>query len=187
MILEWLVGRTISIAAAGLTIMTAPYGSSLRMLEKRHEDILDGKFFMEGSKIKDKKKAFNSLLKKLRSDGLIETKEGKIAITKRGRLALKIIKQKFFPKNHYQVKKDDSFKLVIFDIPEKEKAKRNWLRDSLKEMGFEMIQKSVWSGKIKIPAEFLEDLNWLRLINYVDILAVTKTGSLRQINRLKIE
>jgi DNA-binding transcriptional regulator PaaX len=181
MILEWIEAGVINIAVAGLAIMTSPYGCSLRTLEKRHEEILNGKIFIRKEQIQIKQRSFNTLFKKLQNEGLIEITKERVVLTKNGRSTLKTIKEKFLPKKDYQIKKDNSLKLVIFDIPEKERAKRDWLRESLKNMDFKMIQKSVWLGKVKIPAEFLEDLKWLKLIDYVDILAVTRTGSLRQI------
>ncbi|MBI2635441.1 MAG: CRISPR-associated endonuclease Cas2, partial [Parcubacteria group bacterium] len=70
-------------------------------------------------------------------------------------------------------------KVVIFDIPEKQKHKREWLRGQLQDLGFKMIQKSVWMGKRKFPKEFLEDIRDLKLLAYVEIFSVTKTGSMR--------
>jgi len=39
---------------------------------------------------------------------------------------------------------DKKWRIVIFDIPEKRKAKRHILRDSLIKIGFIKLQQSVW-------------------------------------------
>lgn len=73
-------------------------------------------------------------------------------------------------------------KLIIFDIPERERRKRAWLRAALKHLGFTMLQRSVWIGKATLPDAFLKDIRRLRLLPAVEILAVTKTGSIRMIH-----
>lgn len=56
--------------------------------------------------------------------------------------------------------------MVIFDIPEKKKKYREWLRDQLVGMGFNMIQKSVWFGP-GVSKEFVEYLDELRILKFV--------------------
>ena len=71
--------------------------------------------------------------------------------------------------------------IVVFDVPEKERRKRDWLRSVLKRLELKMVQKSVWIGKVKIPKELLDDLFNLKLLDYVEIFEVSKSGSLRQL------
>src|SRR3990167_838001 len=71
--------------------------------------------------------------------------------------------------------------IVIFDIPERERRKRAWLRLALKNIGLKLIQRSVWMGKVKIPKEFLDDIRELHLVNFVEIFEITKSGSLNQV------
>jgi DNA-binding transcriptional regulator PaaX len=82
-------------------------------------------------------------------------------------------------KNYFQ-KKFDSLKqfnhtfkkdapknlIVMFDIPETQKAEREWFRWHLKKFGYEMIQKSVWVGPSPLPPQFLQ---------YVDKIKLKKT------------
>jgi len=51
--------------------------------------------------------------------------------------------------------------IVIFDIPEKKKKVREWLRRQIKMWGFEIIQKSVWIGDGPLPKEFNKRLQIL--------------------------
>lgn len=131
------------------------------------------------------KARFNSLLYKLERDGLIERKDHVSALTSRGKSYLTFLKNRkkdTLPVPLYEKSDGDKFIILIFDIPEKERRKRGWLRSALKNLELKMIQKSVWAGKVKLPKTFLDDLNKLKLVNFVEIFEISKTGSLRQIN-----
>lgn len=131
---------------------------------------------------------FYSILSRLRKDGLIEREEKERkdrnsiwSITKKGRGKLLLLKEKqlFSHRTAQYLKEEDrKLKIVIFDIPERERCKRNWLNFALKNLGFEMLQKSVFIGENKIPKEFLEGLYEREMFNYVHIFEVTKTGTL---------
>ena len=90
---------------------------------------------------------FNQTIKRLKRQKLVEiiheddatlvkiTKEGKLRA-----LRYKIDKMQVEP----QRKWDRMWRVVIFDIPEKEKRMREIFRDHLKMLGFYQLQKSVW-------------------------------------------
>ncbi len=65
--------------------------------------------------------------------------------------------------------RDGHARLVMFDIPEKLKANRNYFRKHLAELGFEMYQKSVWISDL--PCEDLVKLvaKYHGLGKYVDL------------------
>ena len=71
--------------------------------------------------------------------------------------------------------------VIIFDIPEIEKYKRDLLRDALKKIGLRMLQKSVWIGKYDIPKELIDYLRRLQIIEYVQIFEVSRAGSLEDL------
>lgn len=134
------------------------------------------------------KQDYYSLIYRLKKDGLIkeEIKNNKkfFGITRNGRkklIWLKKRKKKELPKNAYCKEAGDKFIIVIFDIPEKEKRKREWLRAVLIRLELKMLQKSVWAGKIKLPKEFLDDLLKIKIIDYVEIFEISKTGSLKHL------
>jgi DNA-binding transcriptional regulator PaaX len=105
-------------------------------------------------------------------------------ITKSGRAKLKALKEKslFSPATIlYRKRSDTELKIIIFDIPEMERKKRTWLRQALRTLEFNMLQRSVWVGKKKIPKEFLRDLNERDLLPYVHVFAVNKTGTIRTV------
>lgn len=123
----------------------------------------------------------------LKKDGLIREAEGgvrRFALTKHGReklAKLKSMRASRLPRHDYDTEKADTFTIVIFDVPEREKKKREWLRGVLKHLGFSFVQKSVWLGKIKIPKDFLQDIKELNLAGCIEIFQITKTGSLRHL------
>ena len=106
-------------------------------------------------------------------------------ITKLGLEKLKSRKSKasFSKRNiNYEKKLDDKIKIVIFDIPEKERHKRAWLRAVLISLDFSILQQSVWIGKNKIPEDFLLDLREYKMLSYVQIFEISKKGSIVQMS-----
>lgn len=53
--------------------------------------------------------------------------------------------------------------LVLFDIKEKRKAEREWLRRHLVKFDYTMIQKSVWVGPSPLPREFVNYVKKIKL------------------------
>ena len=134
-----------------------------------------------------KKQAFQDLVYRLKRDGLITIEEDKKGffprITAKGNKRLQSLQNQLYrPATHYFLEKDSIIKIIVFDIPERERWKRDWLRNVLRRLKFQILQRSVWVGNAKIPRELLDDLKELNLISCVEILAITKTGSLRQMS-----
>lgn len=50
---------------------------------------------------------------------------------------------------------DGKWRMVIFDIEEKQKMAREMIRSKLKELGFGMLQKSVWISPFKIEEDLV--------------------------------
>ena len=159
-----------------IAINKAGYGASRKRIEKKFREVEQRRIINRNKEeLKRQKHSFYSLLSYLKKDGLIEKREGKWHITQLGKNKLRK------SRNHaaYKSKQADTMKIVMFDIPEQERWKRAWLREALIGMGFQLVQKSVWAGKRKLPQEFLEDLREYKMLGYIDILTVTKSGSLR--------
>lgn len=66
--------------------------------------------------------------------------------------------------------------LISFDIPEKHKKARDWLRNQIKYWDFEMIHKSLWLGNGPLPKEFNERLKQLGVFENVRIFKVRKAS-----------
>lgn len=124
-------------------------------------------------------KKYRLLFYKLKQDGLIAEINRKTTLTLKGKSKLEQLRNRFiFPEPDYPKESSPRSIIVVFDIPESLRDKRSWLRSALKNLRFKMIQQSVWSGKNKIPVEFLNDLHAMNLSRYVEIFEVVKYGSL---------
>jgi len=127
------------------------------------------------------KKAIGRLIK----NGYLEKKENRYHITTKGEkhlYALVLHANNQTNVATHKKKWDKKWRIVIFDVPEKERVTRNSLRGILVETGFVMIQHSVWvypfrcdevvalmKFKLKlgrravyIIADAIEDDEWLR-------------------------
>lgn len=128
------------------------------------------------------KQQFYALLSKLKKQGLVESKKSDRGIfwkvTKIGFGRLANWREN---RTDYEVSSDNKLKIIAFDIPEKERRKRAWLREVLRLLGFRMLQKSLWVGKSKIPEDFLSALKRKNLIEYIHILELGKTGTLLEL------
>lgn len=68
--------------------------------------------------------------------------------------------------------------IVSYDIPEKERRKRAWMRMCLVGMECEKIQQSVWMAKGTIDEDFIRALRERDLLGKTHIFAVTKQGTI---------
>lgn len=155
----------------------APYSKMDRNYRKR-----EGARLAKQLEYKERQRFFN-LISKLKREGFIERKERSWQITHLGKDKFKKISndsKRFIDRPKYERVADKVMRLIIFDIPESEKMKRNWLRDVLTNLGFRMLQKSVWLGEVKIPEDFLEDLRRLRIFQFIHIFAVYKSGTIKE-------
>ncbi|OGI78592.1 hypothetical protein A3C57_00845 [Candidatus Nomurabacteria bacterium RIFCSPHIGHO2_02_FULL_33_12] len=115
-------------------------------------------------------KSFNSNLHRLQNKGLIKLDNKNILINKEY-LGLHT---KF--KNIEAKPTGESKILVLFDIPEKKRKIRDWIRLQLKLWDFKMIQQSVWMGNGPLPKEFGDHLNLLGVKNCVKVFKISKTN-----------
>lgn len=68
--------------------------------------------------------------------------------------------------------------ILMFDVPESRKAKREWLRRQLGIFGYTMIQKSVWVGPSPLPAEFKSYLKRIGLAEHVKTFRLARSYTL---------
>jgi DNA-binding PadR family transcriptional regulator len=186
-ILEQLADSAIEFGNFAEAVITSGYGASRTRIAYNQENIRRTRR-QKNISVVDERRVYN-LLYRLRKDGLVEenVRNGSrlIKVSPKG---LEWLKKLRIRKSHalpsavaYRPEKDQIIKIILFDIPERERARRNWLREVLKRLGFRMLQESVWIGKAKVPKELLNDLFRLKLLPYIEIIGVTKQGSLRPI------
>ena len=127
------------------------------------------------------KRQVSNTLQHLRRKGLVSydgsvwsiTEEGKkFYREKGGRMVFRFFQSDERKGN--KGKKDDKQILILFDIPEKERRKRDWLRAQLKLFGFRQVQKSAWLGPDVLSKEFFDYLEELKIRTYLKVFHVSK-------------
>lgn len=78
-----------------------------------------------------------------------------------------------FPLTGFSRKWNKKWVILIFDIEEKSRKLRNTLRDKLKNIGFGMLQQSVWITPLPIAKDMMEFIVSNNLKEYVFILEVS--------------
>lgn len=185
------IGETaIDALALFVSISASGYGASHGRIQYNAEKFKDeaGKVFFATENKKLEKQRYQKMIYKLKKDGLLkeDIKEGKkfYFLTLKGKNKFLLLKNKrsvSLPSIYYKKEAGERFIIIIFDVPEKEKRKREWLRKVLNELDFKMTQKSVWIGKTKIPKEFIDDLFEMKMQEFVEIFQITKSGNLKEI------
>jgi len=69
---------------------------------------------------------------------------------------------------------DGKYRLIIFDIPEKKKDGRVWLRGELYLLGYVQLQKSVFIGKYPLIEDVIREVQKRRIDGFVNYLIVDK-------------
>ena len=72
--------------------------------------------------------------------------------------------------------KDGKWRLLSFDIPEKEKGKRNRFRAAIKRIGFKQVQKSLWACPLVKANKVELAINYYKVKKYVAYLIVEKSN-----------
>lgn len=127
------------IALGGLITMAMVAPNALKLLKNfekyRHKKLKKELMAQRKSYITTKTKALS--------------KKGIINIDKNGNLSLTDIGEKLLEK--YQIKEerkdqkpDGKWRVIIFDIKEKQRKKRDYFRAEIAEAGFKRLQNSVW-------------------------------------------
>ncbi|MDO8576754.1 MAG: hypothetical protein Q7R82_00245 [Candidatus Daviesbacteria bacterium] len=123
-----------------------------------------------------KKASLAQALKRLREKGFIEKvvekDEGKIILklTETGRDYL------YLSKSEDEIEWDGKWRIVVFDIPEKQKSIRNILRSRLKLWGFKPWQKSVWASKKNITGKLRRLIKELEVDDWVLVIESDNAG-----------
>lgn len=128
------------------------------------------------------RRTISTILWRLKQQGLVErTGAKKIArwrVTPEGRDYL-------HPSEPMQNKNrlsDGITRLVIFDIPEQERKKRDLIRAELVGCQFTQLQKSVWMGQFPLPEDFITLIDTLELNGKIHIFSVRDPGTIVEIN-----
>jgi len=105
-----------------------------------------------------KKKNLQNTVYRLEKQGLV-TKDPKRKIyflTEEGKKYTSYIKDRY---GVLSKKWDGKVRVVIFDVPEKKKRWREWLRNELLLLQYKELQKSVYIGKAPLPESLYQEIS----------------------------
>lgn len=132
----------------------------------------------------EEKERFYKLLHRLERDGLVKRIKGEQwELTEKGRVKREDLLKRFnneLPTPSYKMGAGSEVIILSFDIPERERRKRGWLRSALKHLEFTLLHQSTWIGKGALPRVFIEDMRRLNLFSYVAIFSIGKRGTVTQ-------
>ncbi|MEK7579914.1 MAG: CRISPR-associated endonuclease Cas2 [Patescibacteria group bacterium] len=115
---------------------------------------------------------FNTLSNLERGNFIKKSSNSSYKLTQKG--IRRINFSKLFKLSLDKKKKDGLWRVVIFDIPEKQRIKRDLLRQKLREFDFKMVQKSVFVSSYVCEKEIKELCKILDFKKEVSIF-LTKT------------
>lgn len=75
--------------------------------------------------------------------------------------------------------KDGNIRIVSFDIPEKERWKRDRLRQLLTASDYSMLQRSLWTGRRPLPHFVFTEIKFLKLRHFIHIFEISKRGTIK--------
>ena len=162
-----------------IVIHRAGYGASIGVMECEQRK-LDRERLQKKMNAEIKQK-LNKHISRLKCEGLIEVHDGAVSISIKGIEQLKTISPRRAVRLDpaaYTGEPSNKFAVVSYDIPTSFNRERNAVRLALNALGFEMLHRSVWYGKNKIPEQFIRDLELLGVLKFVKIFEVTKTGTI---------
>lgn len=187
-ILKLLEGSAASAIDIAWAMMTTKQESSHRFWKLRYntQESIGNKIVRTLKTEHAEYKRYHALLGKLRKQGLV-TDEGirrdkQWLITKRGIAFLKSSSIKTRSENITALTQADGLTIISYDIPEKIRRERNKIRELLIMMNFQQIQKSVWFGNKKVTKSFIDILREKKILNFVHIFEINKTGTIKNSN-----
>mgnify|MGYP001594953157 CR=1 FL=1 len=163
-------------------VLGSGYGASMGKVDYEFKKIRRAREKEEYVKqeLKERRRRLQLFVSKMKQDGFIKEINEKIKISEKGKRKIKELKAKL-PEKHYPKGDTNKMTIISFDIPEKLRRKRNWLREVIKNLDFKMVHQSVWVGKTKIPKEMINALEDLKILEFVEIFEISKQGTLRKI------
>ena len=129
-ILEHLMDASADIVYLFAAVVASPYGASRKQIERKMWELREGtgRSKSDLERIKRKQQSFYSTLYRLQRQGFIKrTKNRKLLVTVLGKEKYKKILKRL-PIRFHKPERDDSLKVIIFDVPEKERYKREKIK-----------------------------------------------------------
>ena len=121
-----------------------------------------------------KKQSVANALQRLKKSEYISYGDGLIKILPKGRKYVESKKAKLEIFDSPFAKGSPKNLLVMFDIPEGQKAEREWFRFHLRKFGYGMIQRSVWVGPSPLPKDFNDYVKNIKLEKCIKTFKLAK-------------
>ncbi|MBI4225320.1 MAG: CRISPR-associated endonuclease Cas2 [Candidatus Sungbacteria bacterium] len=128
------------------------------------------------------KRNLSSTLHRLKLQGLVtcsgSRKCARWQLTRTGKTFLAKIQDR--EKGAYVLAPQDGvIRIVAFDIPERFRAKRNWLREQLAACGYQMLQRSIFMSTRPLPDAFIKRVDEMKIRQYLHIASLNQSGTIR--------
>lgn len=146
------------------TSLKGPRAFTINQTLKRIDNAKNFWYFYD--KIKNiSENNFRVTLYRLQKKGLIEKKNNKFQLSFSG--------LKFFDKIKSENKAwDQKWRIVMFDIPEKFRKERHWLRQALYNFKYKPLQKSVFIGKWPLEEDLYKEIKEREIDKYLNLITV---------------
>lgn len=132
--------------------------------------------YLDIKKLEEKrlgKERFGRLIRYLKYNGYLYVKKEKnkeaIMITPKG--AKKILDVKIKIEGRPK-RKDGKWQMVIFDVPEDIRHRRNYFRNGLKRLKYEKLQQSVWICSCDVLSDTQELIKYYKLESFVKLFLI---------------
>src|SRR3989344_4833309 len=155
-ILDFVEDRSFGTVDFFTAFLKAGYGAGLSKLDNEFKQETRKRRTYEIER--DRKRHLQKYLYKLKKEGFISQNEKneKLTISTKGQERLKILRRdKILDKNSYEKRSGKQVIIISYDLPNLFNRERDMLREVLRALGFKMIHKSVWVGKVKLPKSFI--------------------------------
>ncbi len=120
-------------------------------------------------------------IKKLQKYGIVQESNGFIKLTSKGKsLANRIMGFK----KVLDTKWDGKYRMVIFDIPEKQRHHRDWLRTELYYLEYIQLQKSVFISKYPLTPEIIKEIKRREIDEGVNYILAEKIYDIQKMKEL---
>lgn len=180
-ILNFLEDRSMGITDMISSMLESGYGATLGKIDYKYQIKQKNRQIYKINR--ENKRHLQKYLSKLKTEGFIkENEQEKVSLTVKGQDKLNALKKdKTIDKKSFKKEKGNRVIIISYDLPVAFNRERDILREILKILGFNLIHKSVWVGRVKLPKQFIIALEKLKILKFVEILEVTKQGTLKEI------
>lgn len=152
-----------------LLVVLSSYHDGYRLMRRRMRG--DTRSIVPPKRLRDvSDNILQATLSRLKKRGLVKNDQarGIWNITEKGSgyLSRLLVRHKY--KNLRATHKQKPKNMILaFDIPERHRRERDWLRLELRNLGFEMLQKSMWFGAAPLPKDFVVSLQETRILPFI--------------------